>query len=73
MNSFNYYTTIPWPTIDVNNTGNWFKELNNLENWMNSHIGEHQQAWTYIEHVETLTIGFTKPEYKTFFLLYYNK
>ena len=71
MGNFNYHASITWPTITT--IDNWFNNLNNIESWLNNNIGQQLIAWQYINNTNKLTIGFNKPEHKTFFLLYYNK
>lgn len=69
MEDFQYHATIQWPTTDKA----WFSEIYNLEHWLNNHIGNHMIYWAYINNSDKLTIGFTKPEHKTFFLIGYTK
>lgn len=71
MEEFQYHANIPWPTTNINQPNTWFTELYNLENWLNNHIGQHMTTWKYIHSYETLTIGFIKPEHKTFFIIAY--
>ena len=72
MSDFQYQVSVNIP-VDINNVKLWFNTLNTIEHWINNHIGPHQLAWTYIHNSNSnLTIGFTNPEYKTFFLLYYS-
>lgn len=68
-----YAVNIPWPVIDINDSSTWFQEMNYLEAWLEEHIGKHNVDWVYIRDPTNLVIGFSKPEYKTFFLVAYDK
>ena len=73
MEDFQYHASIQWPITNVNNIKAWFSEIYDLEHWLNDNIGNHMQYWAYINHTDKLTIGFTKPEHKTFYLIAYTK
>lgn len=70
---FEYTAKIQLPKTDINKPKTWFIEIYQLEEWLNQHIGIHMHDWAYVSTKDNLTIGFKKPEHKTFFLLYYTK
>ena len=70
-NEFVYQATLSTPTQE--HPSNWLHEINLLETWLNQHLGIHMQDWAYIGTQNGFTIGFKKPEHKTFFLIYYDK
>lgn len=72
MEEFKYHAKIKWPSTDINNPASWFSELLSLEDWLNNNIGNHMHLWKYINNSDYLTIGFSKPEHKTFFILAYS-
>ena len=72
MSDFIYQVQINIP-VDVNNVTEWFSKLISIESWINNNIAQYQIGWTYIHDNQNLTIGFLQPEYKTFFLLYYDQ
>ena len=71
MEEFQYHAKIP--KNNINNIDSWISDIYHLEDWLNNHIGNHMKDWKYIEGSTPISIGFNKPEHKTFFLVAYNK
>ena len=72
-NDFIYQAKLYLPKTDINKPASWLTDLYTLESWLNQHIGTHMQDWAYVITRDNLTVGFKKPEHKTFFLIYYDK
>ena len=68
----NYDTYKVKLNIDFNNIDSWFNNLHYIETWLNNNIGKQTHEWAYTSDNNHIYIGFTNPEYKTAFLLYFS-
>lgn len=73
MHPFTHIAVAHWPTIIVNGQWDWVSAVDEMESWLNQHIGGHYSHWAYhngtsIDYWQAC-IAFKLPKYKTLFLL----
>lgn len=71
--TFKYQTSLTVYLKSIKTLNEWVITVSEMESWLNEHIGEQDHKWTYVNYGINITIGFTEPEHKTFFLIGYPK